>query len=246
MNIQLIVITCIVFSVVFHPVNAFPTKGMGEKLARDKINSRLDADLFRVFKEHRNKQVVQTSNHTANVLVTIDAVAERDGHELLIDLLAIGLMNAQVAGRIVSGRLPISALDSASSLNSLHYLYRSRTMTYNSVISQGVQAMSVDAVQAELGLSGNGIRVGVMSDSYNCYAKSDDMEKLIRNADTDIADGELPQHVTVLEEAHNCSNKTDEGRALMQIIHDIAPEAELLFFRRQWYGQYHKRAEKIL
>jgi hypothetical protein len=230
MNIHFIVITCLVFSVIFQPVTAFPVKGLGEKLTRDKINSTLDAELLRLIKEHSNNLEVSSSNRSVNDQVTVDAVAKRDGHELLVDLLDLGLQNAQVAGLIVSGSLPISALDSASSLNSLHHLYHSRTMTYNTVISQGAQAMTVDAVQAELGLNGQGIRVGVMSDSYNCYAKSDDMEKLIRSADTDIADGELPEHVAVLEEAHICSNKTDEGRALMQIIHDIAPEAEMLFF----------------
>lgn len=230
MNIYFIIITYFILLVNFQPVNAFPTKGMGEIVARNKINSTLDTDLLRLSKAQSNKQRSLTSNRPVDVLVTVDAVAKRDGQELLDDLLAIGLTNAQVAGRIVSGFLPISALDSASTLNSLHYLYRSHTMTYNTVISQGLQAMSLDTVQSELGLSGKGIKVGVMSDSYNCYAKSDDIEKLNRSADSDIANGELPLNVTVLEEAFDCSNKTDEGRALMQIIHDIAPEAELLFF----------------
>ncbi|MEJ2610533.1 MAG: S8 family serine peptidase [Candidatus Thiodiazotropha sp.] len=230
MKVLVTLITYIVFLIIFQPANAFPAKGMGGNLARVKINSTLDADLFRLINENSNNQVIQTSNRPVNALVTVDAVAKHDGRKLLNDMLSIGLVNAQAAGRFVSGSLPISALESASLLNSLHYLYRSRTMTYNSVISQGVQAMTVDAVQAELGLNGNGIRVGVMSDSYNCYAKSDDMEKLIRSAETDIAGGELPQGVIVLEEAHDCDNKSDEGRALMQIIHDIAPEAELLFF----------------
>lgn len=229
MNIHCILVVSILFSVIFQPVSAFPTQGMGKNLLHIKTDMPLDAGLSRLIKERSNNRVVQTADRSVDNQVTVDAVAKHDGQELLIDLLAIGLKNAQVAGRIVSGSLPISALDSASSLNSLHYLYRTHTTIYNSVISQGVQAMGIDAVQAELGLNGKGIKVGVISDSYNCYAKSDDIEKRIRSADTDRADGELPQHVILLEEGYNCSNKTDEGRALMQIIHDIAPDAELLF-----------------
>lgn len=73
-------------------------------------------------------------------------------------------------------------------------------------------------------LDGKGITIGVISDSFNAYG----------GAAFDVADGDLPgrknpngfkQPVRVLKDASG----SDEGRAMVQIIHDVAPGAKLLF-----------------
>ena len=79
------------------------------------------------------------------------------------------------------------------------------------------------------GINGRGITVGVMSDSY-------DMEGSITTAADDVASGDLPgpgnphgneTPVTVLQEGD--PGDTDEGRAILQIVHDVAPRARLGF-----------------
>src|SRR5580704_17666047 len=69
-----------------------------------------------------------------------------------------------------------------------------------------------------LSVNGSGIKVGVLSDSFNDLG----------GAAGDEASGALPSSVQVL--ADLASGGTDEGRAMLQIIHDIAPGASLAFY----------------
>ena len=78
------------------------------------------------------------------------------------------------------------------------------------------------------GINGRGITVGVMSDSY-------DREGSITTAADDVASGDLPgpgnprnaKPVVVLQEGDE--GDTDEGRAIAQIVHDVAPQARIGF-----------------
>jgi len=92
--------------------------------------------------------------------------------------------------------------------------------------SQGIIQHRVDKLPA--GVDGSGITVGVMSDSYDTNAAPN-------SAALDIASGDLPgvgnpagntAPVTVLEDF---AGGTDEGRAMLQIVHDVAPKAKLGF-----------------
>ena len=66
------------------------------------------------------------------------------------------------------------------------------------------------------GYTGKGVRVGVLSDSYNA----------LNGAAADIASGDLPANVQVIEDM---AGQTDEGRGMLQLIHDVAPDAGLAF-----------------
>jgi len=69
-------------------------------------------------------------------------------------------------------------------------------------------------------VTGAGIKVGVLSDSFNDLG----------GAAADEADGALPSaaSIQILKDAG--SGGSDEGRAMMQIVHDIAPSAGLAFY----------------
>ncbi len=93
----------------------------------------------------------------------------------------------------------------------------------NSAISpSGATGAQIQQAFDESGLSvnGSGITVGVLSDSFNNLG----------GAAADEADGALPPaaDINVIEDL--ASGGTDEGRAMMQIIHDIAPGANLAFY----------------
>jgi hypothetical protein len=155
--------------------------------------------------------------------VPIDALATNDGQTLRRDLEALGLQNAAVAGRIVSGRLPVGAIDEAAALPTLHsawpLLARSRAGV---TTTQGAAAMYIDSLRQAHDVDGSGVRVGALSDSYN----NAEGEPLTTARD-DVESGDLPQGVDVLDEADD--PQSDEGRALLQIIHDLAPGADLAF-----------------
>lgn len=70
-------------------------------------------------------------------------------------------------------------------------------------------------------VDGTGIKVGVLSDSYDMALGVPGFAAL------DISNGELPETVEVLKD--NLYKSSDEGRAMMQIIHDVAPGASMAF-----------------
>lgn len=93
------------------------------------------------------------------------------------------------------------------------------------VTSQGDRMMRAQVARRNFHLDGRGIQIGVISDSFNA----------LEGAKKDVISGDLPgqknpygytQPVRVLKDLKSGS---DEGRAMLQIITDIAPGAELLF-----------------
>lgn len=95
------------------------------------------------------------------------------------------------------------------------------------VMSQGDSAQRSGIVRQMTGLNGSGIKIGVLSDSYN----------LLGGAAAGVSTGELPgagnpdgftTPVIVLSESMN--GGADEGRAMIEIIHDVAPGAQLYYY----------------
>ncbi len=90
--------------------------------------------------------------------------------------------------------------------------------------SQGVVAERVDRVPR--GIDGRGITVGALSDSYDTATTTVEGKPLTIHAADDVRTGDLPAGVKVLQDD---PNGADEGRAMLQIVHDIAPAAKECF-----------------
>lgn len=159
--------------------------------------------------------------------VTIDAVAEGDAGALLEKLTALGMKQGAVSGPLVSGRLPLASLPIVETLPEIQMARPSYVRRrVGSVASEGDASLRADASRAAFGVDGRGITVGVLSDSFDCLGGALD----------GVRSGDLPDPITVLQEAPCADDPdaldappTDEGRAMLEIVHDLAPGASLAF-----------------
>jgi subtilase family protein len=120
---------------------------------------------------------------------------------------------------VVRATVPLSGLEALASdpaVKSIQKAARAKT-NVGSLTSQGY--ISHAANQAvNVGVNGTGITVGVLSDSA-----------LPARVAALIASGDLPPTTLVLPGQAGPTNGTDEGTAMMEIVHDVAPGANLIF-----------------
>ena len=188
----------------------------------------------------------------ATALVSIDAVTRGDVQQLKTVLESLGLQKAAVFSNDVGGWLPVSQLAAAAARSEVHSMRAAMSRTRaGAVTSQGDFVQQSAALRTADGLTGAGVTVGVLSDSYDCYAvyaasgsgvpasgyAGYAYNGFTATAADDVSTGDLPSGVSVLEEA-DCPNYGapvftpfgDEGRAMLQIVHDVAPSAGLSFY----------------
>jgi hypothetical protein len=191
-------------------------------------------------------------------LVAIDAVTVGDPRRLVTALEALGLQHASLFANDVSGWLPVGALEAAAARDEVLSLRAAMPhRRTGAVTSQGDFVQHSAAVRSSDSLTGTGVTVGVLSDSFNCYAvyanPANDVpvsgysgyafNGFTADYATDESTGDLPAGVDVLQEA-DCLNYDaplqppfgDEGRAMLQIVHDVAPGASLAFYTAEGSG----------
>jgi len=161
-----------------------------------------------------------------------------DPQALRVALEAKGLIRAKVHSTSVSGRAPIERIAEMAEIPGLTYMKQSIPELHaGRVTSQGDKSLYSELARQQFGVDGTGVRVGVISDSYNCRSPDHDPGIPFTSAEEDIANGDLPADIHVLPEGAECHEddaNSDEGRAMMQIIHDVASGASLSF-----YSGYH-------
>lgn len=202
---------------------------------------------------HSLSPAARFAQHSAGStpLILVDATTRGNPKQLQAALVALGLEHAASFSNDVGGWLPINQLQAAAARGEVVSLRAAMSSTRTgAVTTQGDFAQRSDVLRANYGLSGAGVTVGMLSDSFNCYAVyaiaangvpasgSDGYAQNGFTADyaTDVSTGDLPSNVNVLEDA-DCLDYgapeqlpfSDEGRAMLQIVHDVAPGAALAF-----------------
>jgi hypothetical protein len=196
---------------------------------------------------------LRAGSSSAEPLVLVDAVTRGDPEALKAALEKLGLRDASVYSNDVGGWLPASQLTAAGALEELHSIRAAMPRTRSgAVTTQGDFAQGTEQLrEANAALTGAGVTVGVLSDSFNCYevyeqagsgVPASGANGYASNGFTadyahDVQTGDLPSNVNVLKEAP-CTQfgapiflpDTDEGRAMLQIVHDVAPGASLAFY----------------
>ncbi len=139
----------------------------------------------------------------------------------------------------IEGYVPLDAVNDVAALKGTGTVAQSvRPITrIGAVTTQGVVQQRVDKVLGK-NITGKGITIGVLSDSYDLAKYTIAGDKLKIHAAQNIKSGDLPgkgnsaypSPVVVLEDADDDGTGVhDEGRAMLEIIHDIAPAAKLCF-----------------
>ncbi|WP_052732316.1 PKD domain-containing protein [Hymenobacter terrenus] len=172
----------------------------------------------------QTKGTAQRSASSTAVLVRITA---KDVNALLPQLKARGFQVVSSFPKLhfVEGYLPlaelapgtgVSALDQRGLLGVVSVL-RPET-NVGKVQNQADFGLEANRVRGArpTGYDGQGVRIGVLSDSYNARG----------GAPADVASGDLPTGLQVIQDL---TTGSDEGRAMLQLIHDIAPGADLAF-----------------
>lgn len=134
---------------------------------------------------------------------------------------------------IIEGFVPLDQVTKIAKMDGVSavHLVPKPVTNIGKATTQGIVKHRIDQISS--GLTGTGITVGVLSDSYNLYRLYGAPREL--RAGADVASGDLPgaanpfghtQPVVLFEEG---PYGNDEGRAMLQIVHDIAPDARLGF-----------------
>ena len=209
-----------------------------EKLSRSPAQRQIDSQLLSELKKYRGQAIAQgvstlktgvEIDPDGRVLVDLQA---RVTDELLEKIERLGgkIINRFVEDNAIRAKIPLSQLEVLASVDDINFIQPAlkANSSVGIVTSQGDVTHSADKGRSKFGVNGTGVKVGVLSTSYNCLG----------GATTDISTGDLPSNgVTVLQdfndpkvgESCNSPSGDDEGRAMLQIIHDLAPGATLYF-----------------
>jgi subtilase family protein len=130
----------------------------------------------------------------------------------------------------------LSTVATTAGVRSVHMALAPR-LRVGQTTSQGVSVMKADLAQTA-GYTGKNIKIGALSDTFNLSPAQDGMGLGPDNAQYDAVHGDLPgpgnpnlNHqtpVTVVQDLA-IGVPTDEGRGMLQLIHDVAPDAQLAF-----------------
>jgi hypothetical protein len=244
-------------------------RASGETLKMDSVLADLTRHLGRLRPDHQLADLHALSPAAkfvqrapkATPLVAIDAVTRGDPQSLKAALQGLGLEHASVYANDVGGWLPVTALAAAAARSELVSIRAAMPHTRGAVALQGDYVQNSALVRSSYsGITGAGVTVGVLSDSFDCYAVYAEPGSGVPvsgnegyapngfTADyaTDVSTGALPAGVEVLAEpytstpsaAGNClaygaptqTPFSDEGRAMLQIVHAVAPGAALAFY----------------
>ncbi|MEO1653470.1 MAG: S8 family serine peptidase, partial [Bacteroidota bacterium] len=169
-----------------------------------------------------------------NEYVVIDALVEGDPEVFKKELLALGALHPQSFGPLVSALLPLSAIPKLNASRNLRQAQASLAKSNSGLTkSNGDISMHSQEVRSTFDVNGLGYKIGILSDSYNTLFGA--------NSGENSGDLPGPQNpngfllpVEILQELDFV--RSDEGRAMAEIIHDIAPAAQLSF-RTGFMGQ---------
>jgi hypothetical protein len=125
----------------------------------------------------------------------------------------------------VRARLPIRRVDEIAALPEVRFVGPKEVFVLNtgSVTSQGDVAHAAAAARTSFGIDGTGVRVGVLSDGVGSLAARQ------TSGDLPVTCASPPAPGPCVAVATGLGGSGDEGTAMLEIVHDLAPGAQLFF-----------------
>lgn len=208
--------------------------GLRQLVSLDQQDSNLAAATI------RNSSSIM-SDPAGRVVVSIYLNGKSTISDVVARLIGLGLdiiaTDAAWGDGVVSASLPLSkaiAVAESPGLKSVVLAHRPvrhvGVVTAQSSIVEHAREVNTPGAVTPQGILGRGISVGIVSDSFDSATN-------VARASVGVASGDLPgpgnpdgytQPVTVLSE-DTSSSTSDEGRAMAEVVHDIAPAATISF-----------------
>ena len=195
-----------------------------EKASRSPLHQKLDSQFVYQLKLNR-RQLLSAGITNLQPQVKF----EKDGRvlvdirgEVTADLLSkITNANGTIVSSVsryhsIRALVPFDQLESLAGLSDVKFIRRAvpAQIFTGSVDSEGDATHDAPLARNTFGATGAGVKIGVLSDSVDYLANS-------------VASGDLPTNVTVLPGQDGSGE--GEGTAMLEVIHDLAPDAQLFY-----------------
>ena len=190
-----------------------------------KVHSAISAAASAVEVQRSTESVAAGLKKPSANLVRVNAAGEihvyvvltewRPEHVAALEALGLRVEATVPPRRLIQGWVPGHVLDDVAALDAVKEVkppaYGMREGS-GAVNTPGDAILGVAAARAAFGVTGAGVKVGVLSDGVDHLANS-------------VMSHDLPAGIEVLSPGSG-----DEGTALLEIVHDLAPGAALAFY----------------
>jgi hypothetical protein len=171
---------------------------------------------------------------SAEAAVELDVRLWQVTPDVLVRIKALGftVRHAQAATAQVAVDGPLDSLEQLAALpevSTIHPRYAPRHRA-GAVPDQADMDTGAQAARAAFAVDGSGVRVGILSDSFNDMiggsVSGTGCGRVVTGSTPQLS-GDLPSTVTVLNSGPG--GGTDEGAAMAELVHDLAPGSDILF-----------------
>jgi hypothetical protein len=132
--------------------------------------------------------------------------------------------------------LSVASLTAVQGIQEVLSPLNNSTCPTGAAVSEGIAQLNAALARSNYGIDGSGVQVGILSDSYNQHTT-------ITSAAGDVISGDLPGaantcgYTTEVNVFQDYTSGIDEGRAMTQIVHDLAP-GSAKSFATAYYGVF--------
>ncbi len=197
---------------------------LAEKAARTPSERKMGSRLLYELRRHRGKSFAPglaslalrdpATGADGRVLVDIEALPQ--GTKAVItklEALRAEIVHAVIARGAVRAVIPIAAAETLAQMPELrHIRLGAEPIVAKINSSQGDVAHRVQEARTLFGTTGAGVKIGVLSNGTGAFQELQDS-------------GDLPAAITVLPP----EGFGTEGSAMLELVHDLAPDAQLYF-----------------